>query len=116
MMTKKRADQTWASINKSAAAKGVPVGVSEPAAPAQCVHEHLNEEGYCRKCGTDFRSGVEMPPAQASGAMSEERLRQLEKRSMTHQKSWGANCLREACTEIRRLRSEEHTSELQSLR
>jgi hypothetical protein len=67
----------------------------------------------------DRRSGFELcyqcereqsepaAPAQASGpiAMSEERLQQLEKRSMTHQKSWGANCLREACAEIRRLRS-----------
>ena len=79
---------------------------SEPAAPARanpvlCVHEHLNEDGYCRKCGTDFRSGVETPPAQASGtaAMSEERLQYFETRCPLN------SGITELCTEIRRLRS-----------
>src|SRR6266436_892323 len=38
------------------------LAASESKAEAPCPHDRLDEEGYCRRCGVDMRSGKDLTP------------------------------------------------------
>jgi hypothetical protein len=63
--------ETVSSTEKLVTCKGQPMphirihACREPiveveALPDRCTHERLNEDGYCRRCGADMRSGIDL--------------------------------------------------------